>query len=69
MNTKALIGILLIIYGVAVAAIAFKKPTAIWQMAKIKWFIKVLGERGTEIFFFIFAAAACLGGLYLMLGF
>ena len=62
----SLLGLLLIVYAVVVAYIAFKKPEKIWDMAKIKFFRKVLGELGTVIFFVIFALAALGFGVWLL---
>lgn len=66
MNGLALLGILLIVYSVAVVYITFKKPESIWNMAKIKMFRKILGEKGTVIFFYLFALAALIIGIWLM---
>lgn len=66
MNGLALLGILLVIYAIAVVYITVKKPEAIWDMAKIKIFRKVLGENGTVIFFYIFAAIVAIIGIWLM---
>ena len=66
MNGLALLGIFLIIYAVAVVYIAAKKPEAIWNMAKIRMFRKILGDRGTVIFFYIFAIASAGVGIWLM---
>lgn len=62
----ALLGILLIAYAIAVVFITVQKPEGIWNMAKIRAFRKVLGEGGTVIFFYIFAAAAASFGVWLM---
>lgn len=67
MNTMALLGILAILYGVAVFIIAAKKPAKIWEMAKIRAFIKVLGEKGTVIFFYVWGAAFIGLGIWLMM--
>ena len=66
MNGQALIGILLIVYAIAVVFLAIKKPEAIWKMKKIQLFEKVLGVKGTVIFFYVFAAAAAALGIWLM---
>lgn len=58
MNWNALWGTLLAVYGLLVWFIAFKKPTSMWEMAKIKGFRKVLGDKGTVIFFYIWGAIA-----------
>lgn len=55
-------GVLAIVYAAAVVVIAIVKPEKIWNMKKIELFKKVLGEKGTEIFFYIWA------GIFLVLG-
>jgi len=64
MNAWALLGIVLILYAVLVVYIAVKKPAKIWEMGKIQGFIKVLGDKGTVIFFYVWAAIALAGGIY-----
>lgn len=49
------LGMLAFLYAIAVVVIALKKPPAIWNMKKIEMFKKVLGEKGTVIFFYIWA--------------
>ena len=66
MNGLALLGIFLIIYSVAVVVLAIKKPKAIWQMGKIQGFIKLLGDKGTVIFFLVWAAIALGFGIWLL---
>lgn len=66
MNTMALLGILALIYAFAVIFIAFKKPKAIWNMKKIEIFKKVLGEKGTVIFFYIWAVLFFILGIWLL---
>jgi len=61
------LGILLILYAAAVVLIAVKKPEKIWNMAKIRMFIKILGESGTVIFFYVFAAICCGVGIWLVI--
>ncbi len=36
MNGRALLGLLLILYAIAVGAIAIKKPGSIWEMGKTR---------------------------------
>ncbi|MBM7560793.1 hypothetical protein [Fusibacter tunisiensis] len=67
MNGWALLGILMVVYAAFVVYIALKKPTKIWEMAKIKLFIRVLGEKGTEIFFIVFAAIVGAAGIWLII--
>lgn len=66
MNGLALLGIILILYAIFVIYITVKKPASIWDMAKIKLFRKALGEKGTVIFFYIFALISAAVGVYLM---
>lgn len=67
MDGLALLGLILIVYAGAVIFITVKKPDQIWNMAKIKLFRKMLGEKGTEIFFYLFALAAAGFGVWLLL--
>ena len=67
MNGWALLGLFLILYSVAVVFITLKKPENIWNMPKIKMFRKSLGEKGTKIFFSIFAAIAGGVGIWLLI--
>ncbi|SHH33266.1 hypothetical protein [Clostridium grantii] len=66
MNGLALLGLFLIIYSGLVVFIAVKKPTKIWEMGKIKFFRKILGEQGTVIFFYGFALIALGFGIWLL---
>ena len=66
MNGLALLGLFLILYAVVVVILAVKKPKSIWEMGKIQWFIKLLGDKGTVIFFYIFAAIALGFGIWLL---
>ena len=66
MDGLALLGLILILYAGAVVYIALKKPEAIWNMAKIRMFRKLLGDRGTEIFFYLIALASAGFGIWLL---
>lgn len=66
MDGLALIGLILLVYAGAVVYITLKKPEAIWNMAKIRVFRKLLGDRGTEIFFYLFALVSAGFGLWLL---
>lgn len=57
--------ILAILYAAVVVVIAVVKPAIIWNMKKIQWFKKVLGEKGTEIFFYIWAFLFLVLGVWL----
>lgn len=62
-----ILAIVLIVYAVAVVVIAVVKPEKIWKIKKIEMFIKVLGDRGTEIFFYIWALLALFLGIWLLI--
>lgn len=61
-----ILGVLAIVYAIAVVVIAVMKPEGIWKMKKIQLFIKVLGEKGTEIFFYIWALGFVILGVWLL---
>lgn len=67
MNYKPLLGLLALIYAVAVFYIAIKKPAKIWGIKKIQGFVKVLGKKGTVIFFFVWGALFTVLGIWLFL--
>lgn len=60
-----LLGLLAFVYAGFVMFVAFKKPPAIWNMKKIEGFKKVLGERGTVIFFYVWAVLFVVLGAWL----
>lgn len=55
MGCLALLGIFLLVYMIAVVLIAVKKPMSIWNKKKIQFFIKVIGEKGTVVFFCVWS--------------
>lgn len=59
-------GILAIVYAAAVLVIAVVKPQMIWKMKKIQLFIKFLGDKGTEIFFYVWAIIFLVLGVWLL---
>lgn len=63
MNVVPLLGLLAFAYAGMVVWIALKKPAKLWDMAKIRGFRKVLGEQGTVIFFYIWAAVFAVLGV------
>jgi hypothetical protein len=60
-------GILALVYAVAVVVIAVMKPEKIWNMKKIELFKRFLGDRGTEIFFYIWAVGFLFLGIWLLI--
>lgn len=67
MNWNPLLAILAIAYAVMVVFIAAKKPESMWEMGKIKWFRKVMGEQGTVMFFYVWAVLFVGLGLWLFI--
>jgi hypothetical protein len=67
MNGLALLGVFLILYAALVIYIAISKPKTIWEMKKIKMFIKYLGENGTVYFFYAWAILAAGIGIWLLI--
>lgn len=59
-------GLALILYSLLVFFITVKKPAKIWNMGKVRGFIKVLGEKGTVIFFYVWGLLALALGIWLM---
>jgi len=59
-------GILAILYGAIVIVLAITKPAAIWKMKKIQFFESKLGVKGTEIFFYVWAALFLFLGVWLI---
>lgn len=66
MDGLALLGLILIAYAVAVVFLTLKKPEQLWNMGKIRMFRKILGEKGTDVFFYIFSLAAAAFGVWLL---
>ncbi|MGO1470184.1 MAG: hypothetical protein ACTHW2_09205 [Tissierella sp.] len=66
MNGLALLGIILCIYAIFVFFVSFKKPDGIWNISKVKAFRKVLGEKGTVIFFIVWGILALVVGVWLI---
>jgi len=64
MEPLLLLAIVLVIYGLFVLVVAIFKPKAIWDMAKIQGFVKLLGETGTVVFFVIWGLAALVGAYF-----
>lgn len=64
---QLILGLFLLVYGIFVFYIALtKKPDKIWNMGKIQGFVKILGEKGTVIFFIVWGVIALAVGIYLL---
>jgi hypothetical protein len=66
MNWYPLLALLAFAYTGLVIWITVKKPPKFWDMAKIRAFRKVLGDRGTEIFFYVWAVVFAALGIWLL---
>lgn len=67
MNYFPLLGLLAFAYAGMVIWLTLKKPEKLWNIAKIQGFVKVLGLRGTEIFFYVWALLAIGLGIWLFM--
>ena len=66
MNWYPLLGLLALAYAALCAYLAAtKKPKAIWDMGKVQWFVKVLGEKGAMIFFYAWGVVFAGLGIWL----
>ena len=66
MNWYPLLGLLALAYAAfAVYLGATKKPEVIWNMGKVQAFVKILGEKGTVIFFYFWGVAFAALGIWL----
>ncbi len=68
MDILTIVGILLILYGLACFYIGLAKPQAIWKMGKIQGFVQLLGEKGTVAMMLILGVATLGGGIWLLVG-
>jgi hypothetical protein len=59
-------GIIAILYAAVVVVITVVQPEKIWEMKKIKFFRKTLGDKGTEIFFYVWALIFLILGVWLL---
>lgn len=67
MNGFFVLAIFLLLYGVFCVAVGIFKIPAIWNMAKIEGFKKILGNVGTQIFLAVWGVIAIAGGIILIL--
>lgn len=66
MEAATIWGIILVVYALLVIALTVFKPAPIWRLGKIQGFIKLLGEKGTVVFFWIFALIVLIIGIVLL---
>ena len=66
MNWFPLLGLLALVYAGVVFWMVIKKPEKLWSIGKVQTIIKVLGERGTDIFLYVFGVAFAALGVWLM---
>jgi hypothetical protein len=66
MEPSTIWGMILVAYAVLVMALAVFKPGPVWRMGKVQAFVRLLGEKGTAIFFIILALIALGIGIALL---
>jgi hypothetical protein len=67
MAGSLVLGLALLLWGVATVLTALFKPKAIWRMGKIQGFVQVLTETGAVIFFSTMGAVAIAAGIIVLL--
>lgn len=67
MDILTIVGIILVLYGLACFYIALAKPKAVWKLGKIQGFIELLGENGTVILLVVLGLGTLVGGILLIL--
>ncbi|QOR35028.1 hypothetical protein IMX26_16440 [Clostridium sp. 'deep sea'] len=67
MKIKVLLGLLCVIYGLFVYFLTITKPPKLWGIGKIQAFVKVLGNTGTNIFFYIWGTGFIALGVWLFI--
>lgn len=65
MKLYPLLAVLVWAYAGFVVYVAATRVPAIWNMKKIEMFKKLLGEKGTVIFFYIWSVAFTALGIWL----
>jgi hypothetical protein len=66
MNWYPLLALLAFAYAGLVFFLVVKKPPKLWGIGKIQAFVKVLGDKGTDIFFYVWGIAFIGLGIWLM---
>ncbi len=62
-----ILSIFLIIYGILVLYLTLSKSNLVFKNPKTKMFQKLLGKKGTYVFFLLFGLIALGVGIYLQL--
>ena len=65
MNWYPLLGLLALAYAGLVFWMVIKKPEKLWSIGKIKTMVKLMGEKGTDIFLYVFGIAFVVLGIWL----
>lgn len=64
MNYYPLLALLAFVYAGLVFWMVFKKPAKLWGINKVQTMIKILGEKGTDILFYIVGLIAIGLGIW-----
>lgn len=67
MNWYPLIALLAFLYAAAVFYIVIKKPPSLMQLGKLQMFQKLLGERGADIFYYVWGLLAVAIGIWALM--
>ena len=65
MNWYPLLGLLALAYAGLVFWMVIKKPEKLWSIGKIQTMVKLMGEKGTDIFLYVFGTAFAGLGIWL----
>jgi len=66
MNWYPLLALLAFAYAAAVLYIVIKKPPKIMQMGKLQAIEKMLGKKGADIFYYVWAVVFAAMGIWLL---
>ena len=66
MNNYSLLALLAFAYAGLAFWMVLKKPDRLWKMGKVQGMIKLLGEKGTDIVFYIVTVIAVGLGIWCM---
>ncbi|GAB5494113.1 MAG: hypothetical protein Phog2KO_43280 [Phototrophicaceae bacterium] len=66
MNLYPLFALIAFGYGAAVWFIIYKKPKSMMKIGKIEMFQNMIGEKATDIFYYVFGAVAVGLGVYFL---
>ena len=66
MDGSLILGLALVLWGLATLITALVKPRAIWRTWKIQGFVQLLTETGAVILFLVLGTLAVAGGIFVL---